>query len=87
MNEKKLKKRVKILSIFVEIIMSIYLLYPHYLGEQNDGGSKIWEAKLYAVVHWNKLPIYDEEKDVWIPSEPTGWKIYIWPNNNDWKTK
>lgn len=83
MSENFLRKRIKILSIFVFIVLSIYLLYPHYKGELNDGGSEVWEARLYTVIHWNKLSIYDEEKKIGV-SEPKGWKIYIWPYNNSW---
>lgn len=33
MKEEFLKKRIKILVILVIVILSIHLLYPHYLGE------------------------------------------------------
>ena len=72
MNEKFLKKRIKISSIFVVIILSIYLFYPFYFGELADGGSEVWKAKLYTVVHWHKLEPEENQKE---------WEIFMWPHN------
>ena len=59
MNE-KLKKWTFILSgIFVFWSILFYLCYPKYFGMQTDGGTKIWKAKIYTLVHWNKLTQYE----------------------------
>lgn len=88
MNE-KLKKKIKkwtfILSgIFIFWSILFYLCYPKYMGMQTDGGTKIWKAKIYTLVHWNKLTQYDEDGNIIYMPEPNGWKIYWWPNQDEW---
>lgn len=89
MIKKNWKKRVIFLSVFLvalllSISLSIYLFKPEYMGTQTDGGTKVWKAKMYTIVKWNKLTQYDEEGNIIYMPEPNGWKIYWWPNQDAW---
>lgn len=85
-----MKKYTKFLIIILVVIIVYtlyYFFYPHYVGMQLDGGTKVYEAKLYTLVNWQEM---DQN---WIMEDGTflhgrgrhGWKIYWYPNQNIWK--
>ena len=83
--KKKIKKWTFILcGILIFWSILFYLCYPKYMGSQTDGGTKIWKSKVYTLVKWNQLPHYDEEGNKLINPKKDGWKIYWWPNQDEW---
>lgn len=85
-----MKKYTKLLIIILVVIIVLtlyYFFYTHYAGMQLDGGTKVYEAKLYTLVHWGEMnPVWTMEDGTNLYGQGRqGWKIYWYPNQNIWK--
>lgn len=75
-----------VLVIFLFLYFLFYFFCPYYRGMAADGGTVVWEARLYTLVKWGEMnhSIDFEDGTVLRWNGRQGWEIYWYPNQKEY---